>query len=204
MSDAQDYMVPKPVAVTMEHFGELSEAYCEFRAVDPPTEALAMAFEVVLDVDEHRDVLAFLEGEADEIYGDGAGRQFFEKFLDTLESYYDDVSSTEEKLDRWRKTTDIVALAEEVATDRHTTHGFRRAVEAQQQRSANEMVDEVVSLLLTKANAAWTRTGKRVKVDQAAKVFSVLGTKAARVPDDEDARSQALWCAAVVDRLRRL
>ena len=100
------------------------------------------------------------------------------------------------------RTTDIVGVAEALATDDTLCQAFRTADVVGQ----HTLVEHAVKELEARAAKAWTRTGRKVKLEQAAHVVKILGRKAERAMSDDSVRvaaaMQRAWCEALGDRLR--
>lgn len=98
---------------------------------------------------------------------------------------------------------DIVDLAETLATKPDLTKPYQAACNAGDGQRANALVSSTMERLDEEASKAWTKTGRSVKLDQAKRVFRLLGSKAEAAGTQSGAPEQALWCSAVADRLER-
>jgi hypothetical protein len=198
--------VPKPAAHVGHRFQHLAHAYDSARPGRLPVDALCAALPLVFFGDELQEVCAFMAGELDGVYGAGEGFEFLTMTLDHLERGYVRqaplVAAMTGRGHTTPKPKTLVELAEWLATDTSLTYGYRAALDAQDGAFIGILLGGVENDIVRAASGALTKTGRKIKIEQAAKVFQLLGYKARKVPRDLNAANQATWCAAVAAILK--
>lgn len=202
MRTPESLYVPIPVARVAEHLTEIQDAYIKVRRTTNASLALEAALDDVLDASDREQAAAFLAGQLDRTYGAaGDGANFRRGLAESLEALYTNIVAYDERAAR-RARMDVVDLAEDLATDQILAGGFAQAVSRGDAGEVSRLVGLAARYVLQKSSGPRSRTGRKVKVQQAARVFDLLGRKAARAPGNIEAGRQATWCAAVSAALR--
>lgn len=195
--------IPKAVARVSDNFGPITDAYIEARTEQDPYASMLSALEIVLPSDGYPEVHAFFRGEG-ERFEDGEESPADNLVEKLEEMYVMEVifSEAPEGRDTPKPTHDIADLAEWLAGDPNAAYTYRRGL-AEFPTLARARLDDAVADILAIADSARTKTGRKVKIEQAERVFSLMGKKALRY-DGEEATSQAVWCDALAATLKPL
>jgi hypothetical protein len=80
--------VPRPVGLVADHMNEIMEAYEQHRASMEPVESLAAAVNRVFTPAECADIISFLNGEQDQVFGAGSGENLLSMLLNPCEQFH--------------------------------------------------------------------------------------------------------------------
>jgi hypothetical protein len=203
-------VLPTPVAMILDNLDRFAKPYADSRAEGHDhVYALTSAIGETLredDPDAARVIFAFLRGDMDAKFGTDAGDQVGTLLIDNLENHYAMevfLSEAPQPDDSMKQIRNIADFAEAVCTDTRNTYAYRRALDGFP-TVAQSLLTAVVEQIVDMASTARTRTGRKVKIEQAEKTIALLGRKARGVPGDVRAVNQTIWCDALVATLKPL
>jgi hypothetical protein len=197
---------PRPEVLVIERFDAVSAAYLRFRPTTEPGRAVIQAIEAALEGDELEMVMRFLSGK-DTRFPAETPRAFVIEVGGRLEKHYAFSVGWEPGVERRARILagnkpDIVELAQDLATDMPLISLYVDAIERDDE-AATAYVDHAVGAILDGSQkAARTSMGRKVKIEQAEKVFMLLARKGRG--GGLLATQQVLWCDAVTGRLKPL
>ena len=87
MADERLYL-PRPVGLVTNGMNEIMEAYEQQRASMQPVESLAAAIYRVFTQAESEDVISFLNGDQDQVFGAGSGENLRSMLLNSCEQFH--------------------------------------------------------------------------------------------------------------------
>ena len=184
--DSQTQYAPKAVLLVGDNIPAITAAYREERESCSPTEAFLAAADAVFDPDDLQLVSSFIDGECDFISGEGAGA----KFLADMAIFFEDVMVKEDEADEWlqelevetqrRSRMNIVDMTEAWALDARYAQLCIDAFQHGDEDRGTELLGGVGSVIAGKAFSALTRTGRKVKIEQAQYVVKTIQRKNSR------------------------
>jgi hypothetical protein len=198
---------PRPEVLVIERFDAVSAAYLRFRPTTEPGRAVIDAISDALEGDELEEVIRFLSAK-DTRFPAEAPRAFVIEIGGQLEKHYAFSVGWEPGVERRARILaggkpDMVELARDLATDMPLISLYVDAIEGGDAKAAAGYVDHAVGAILDGSQkAARTKMGRKVKIEQAEKVFMLLARKGRGGGLLE--RQQVLWCDAVAGRLKPL
>jgi hypothetical protein len=198
MSDSPEQdplLIPRPVAEVTQRLNELLDSYARVRSSEPPAAALQKALGEVLSGNDRSDVLSFLDGSQDEIYGPGSGAKFERMLIDDCERYHDGLNSIWSKAAA-RQQMSPEELADHLASDQDLFGRFSGTLQRRTDESRDEVVSEAVALLLEAVSRLPTASERR---KASRKVARRLSTARRKAPPE-----QSLWCAFVCQQFIQL
>jgi len=92
-------------------------------------------------------------------------------------------------------TMNIVDLAEEIATDPVMTDCFRWSLNHGNDEMAGTFIAGAAAAIVTNAGSARTKTGRKIKFDQALSVLRTISKKAHQTGPEY----QEMWCIAIAN-----
>jgi hypothetical protein len=214
-------IVPRPAALVADRFSEIQDGYLRERSTHSHVEALKRALSHVLGPDDSETVCAFIAGDLDDRYATAdepapSGRELGAFLREKLEELYQEVVSTEQQAERWRRLN-TMGLALDFTRNPLLLGQFGRALQAGDADAQQRVVSQAVDAIVEKAHAE-ERTQKRRRVAlQCAAGF--LKAQAHEIAEGEDftsamQRLQAsdryedalcmLWCQTVLMALARV
>jgi hypothetical protein len=200
--------LPKPIAVVLEHHGELQRAYVARRVAQDKTQSFVGALSDVLSAAEVAELSRLISGSYDENYDAARGAQLGQLLLDDLEQAYDDLRRTRSRTRRWHGL-DAPAVVDALATDIELATLFTQALDERNETTAAALVTGAVRVVVEKASASRNAPDTRRGLVAAATAFRRYATDGAGAspqaalldgPRSEPALTDALlatWCDAL-------
>ena len=199
-ADGQPVFAPVAKALVAASMSTIETAYVRLRASQSAHESLQLALAQTFGREEFEEILAFARGRDDLTYGEGSGSEFLTSVVSHLEGAYLSEQANTERLAK-RRRLQLVDLAQDLATDKRLTSAFREALDKGDEAAADVLIKSAASEILERASRARTRIGRKVKIEQACKVFALMEAKARGAAGHPPADNQAIWCASLVSVL---
>ena len=196
----QPVFAPVAKALVAAGMSTIETSYVLFRASQSAHKSLQLALAHTFDREEFDEILAFADGRDDPTYGEGSGREFLTSVVSHLEGVYLSQQANAERLAK-RRRLQLVDLAQDLATDKRLTSAFREALDSGDEAGVGVLIENAASEILERASRAHTRIGRKVKIEQACKVFALMEAKARGAAGHPPADNQAMWCASLVSVL---
>ena len=203
--------LPRPIAVVLEHHGDLQTAYARRRATHDKTEAFVGAVSDVLSEHDVRELSQLIAGTHDAGYDARRGGEFGQLLLDDLEQSYQDVRRIREQTTRWRDL-DTPGVVRALATDVEIATVFVQALDERNDTTARALVTSAVRTVVEKASTAGTAPATRRALVDAAAVLEQHATEGlgaesqlALIVDGDQAGDDAVlaaWCGALAVGIR--
>jgi hypothetical protein len=201
---AEQMYAPQAVLHVQEHLNELIDSYAEQRSAgSAPHEAVLASFCAVFSPAEMIDLVQFIGGKSDEILGEGAGT----KFVADMESFFEERTQIKDDAEDWqqqymveidrRATMDIVACAEAWAMDDVAAVMCANAYGSGDREAGDYILFGATNMIIGVVTQARTKTGRRIKLDQAIKVLEIVRNK------NLENKAVAGWCQMLVSCLQQ-
>jgi hypothetical protein len=162
--------IPRPIAVVLQHHGELQTAYVRQRAAHDKTAAFVGAVSDVLTETEVSELSHLIAGSHDTSYDARRGAEFGQLLLDDLEQGYQDVLRIREQTRRWRDL-DAPGVVQALATDLDLATLFVQALDERNDTTARALVSSAVTTVVEKASVTGNAPATRRAVEAAAAEF---------------------------------
>jgi hypothetical protein len=185
-----------PATVLNDHLPELLDAYERTRVSNTPLDALFAAFDEAIPEEDLEAVRDFALGEADDVYGAEAGYRATMPLLRSFEGLTGHAEMPKARMARWLGMN-IVDLAEELGSDPVLTDLFLWTMHHDMDDDTAAIITDTAEFLVGNANGARTRTGRKIKRDQADHVLRLLARKA----HGSGTEHQEMWCTALANVL---
>ena len=167
--------LPRPIAVVLEHHGDLQTAYVRRRATNDRTEAFVGAVSDVLSARDVSELSQLIAGTHDPGYDARRGAEFGQLLLDDLEQSYQDLRRMREQSRRWRGL-DTAGVVQALATDVEIATLFVQALDERNDTTAGALVTSAVRTVVEKASAARTAPATRRELVDAMAAFRQRAT----------------------------
>src|SRR3954453_17577619 len=143
--------LPRPIAVVLEHHGELQTAYIRQRGALDKHAAFVGAISDVLNEHDVSDLSRLISGSYDESYDAQRGAEFGRLLLDDLEQSYEDVRRIRGQAHRWRDL-DAGGVVLALASDVELAKVFVQALEERNETTARALVSSAVRTVVEKSS----------------------------------------------------
>jgi hypothetical protein len=191
--------VPIPIAIVLRSIASMFEPYWAARpSMDPPA-AMRAAMKAALSPDDLATVLGCLDGDSDALFPD-VGPDLAMKTQKVLEDSWVNVTimSQAPAEHRAKPSGHIVDLAEWMATNPQLAFMYYKGRQEEATLAERTLTDAIRDLVEAANAQARTRTGRKVKLEQAQVVVQLLGDKSRAVPNNKDAAAQTYWCDSLL------
>jgi hypothetical protein len=198
--------LPRPIAVVLQHHGELQTAYIRQRAALDTHAAFVGALSDVLNEHDRTDLSRLISGSYDESYDAQRGAELGQLLLDELEQSYQDIRRLRDQARRWRDL-DAGGVVLALATDVELAEVFVQALEERNETTAQALVSSAVRTVVEKSSVTRTAPATRRALEDAIATFRRHATdgqgrppQLALLDDRNDAPDDvalAAWCEAL-------